>query len=105
MPRLHGVVFVFVGELFARENFVLLRQEWFQRRTLRKSNGPLVGVGERGRKSQTPNDRDQKGVCLGLLMRRAQPHHPSSACSSARVNSLSPSRRRIQAAARLSSSK
>ena len=47
MPRLIGVVFVFVGELFARENLVLLRQESFQRRTLRKPNGPLASVGER----------------------------------------------------------
>ena len=42
-----GVVFVFVGELFARENLVLLRQELIQRRTLRESDCPLASVGER----------------------------------------------------------
>jgi hypothetical protein len=42
-----GVVFVFVRELFARENLVLSRQELIQRRTLRESDCPLASVGER----------------------------------------------------------
>src|SRR5260221_5843297 len=60
MPRLIGVVFVFVGELFARENLVLLRQESFQRRTLRKSNGPLAGMGERKQGALVVNAADHR---------------------------------------------
>jgi hypothetical protein len=42
-----GVIFVFVGELFARENFIFFRQELIQRRTLRETDCPLASVGER----------------------------------------------------------
>ena len=42
-----GVVFIYIGELFARENVVFLRQELIQRRTLCQPECPLASVGQR----------------------------------------------------------